>query len=107
MLISTPQNNVIALDARTGEQRWRYRLELPEDSTQMHPSNRGVALYGDNVYMATVDAHLVCLDARSGAVKWDHQVEDYSKGYYATLAPLAAQGLIMVGVSGGEFGIRG
>ena len=98
---------MIALDARTGEQLWRYLRELPEDLVQMHPTNRGVALYGDRVYMATVDAHLVALDARTGAVVWDQKVEDYTHGYYSTLAPLAAQGLIMVGVSGGEFGIRG
>ena len=107
MFITTPQNNVIALDARTGEQLWRYVRELPEDLVQMHPTNRGVALYGERVYMATVDAHLVALDARTGKVVWDQKVEDYTHGYYSTLAPLAAQGLIMVGVSGGEFGIRG
>ena len=59
----------------------------------MHPTNRGVALYGERVYMATVDAHLVALDARTGKVVWDQKVEDYTHGYYSTLAPLAAQGL--------------
>ena len=107
MFITTPQNNVIALDARTGEQLWRYQRELPEDLVQLHPTNRGVALYGERVYMATVDAHVVALDARSGKVVWDQKVEDYAHGYYSTLAPLAAQGLIMIGVSGGEFGVRG
>jgi len=72
-----------------------------------HPTNRGVALYGDKVYMATSDAKVVALDARTGAVVWDKAVEDYNGGYYMTLAPLAARGKIMVGVSGGERGIRG
>jgi alcohol dehydrogenase (cytochrome c) len=57
--------------------------------------------------MATVDAHLVALDARTGTVLWDKTVEDYKKGYYMTLAPLVARGKVMVGVSGGEYGIRG
>lgn len=107
MFISTPQNHVIALDARTGEQLWRYSRELPEDLFQLHPTNRGVALYGDRVYLATVDAFLVALDAATGEVLWEQQVEDYLNGYYMTLAPLAADGRILVGVSGGEFGTRG
>ena len=107
MFITTPRNQVIALDARTGEQLWRYRRELPADLFQLHPTNRGVALYGDRVYLATVDAHLVALAASTGEVIWDVEVEDYLRGYYMTLAPLAVEGRILVGMSGGEFGIRG
>ncbi len=107
MFVSTPQNHVIALDARTGEQLWRYERELPEDLVQLHPTNRGVALWGDRVYLATVDAMLVALDARTGKVVWEQKVEDYTHGYYCTLAPLAVKGKILVGVSGGEMGIRG
>ena len=107
MFITTPQNHVLALDAQTGEMLWRYRRELPEDLLQLHPTNRGVALYGDRVYLATVDAYLVALDAKTGEVIWEVEVEDYSLGYYMTLMPLAAEGKIMVGLSGGEMGIRG
>ncbi len=107
MFITTPQNRVIALDARTGEQLWRYQRELPDELFQLHPTNRGVALYGDKVYLATVDAYLIALDATSGAVVWEQKVEDYRGGYYMTLAPLAADGKVIVGVSGGEFGTRG
>ena len=107
MFVTTPQNHVLALDAATGEQRWRYRRDLPEDLSQMHPTNRGVALYGELVYMATADCYLVALDATTGEVVWEAEVEDYGRGYYMTLAPLAAEGKVMVGVSGGEFGIRG
>lgn len=107
MFITTPRNQVLALDARSGELIWRYARELPADLFQLHPTNRGVALYGDLVYLATVDAHLVALDARTGEVVWEQQVEDYLAGYYMTLAPLVAAGKVMVGVSGGEFGIRG
>lgn len=107
MFITTPQNQVLALDARKGDLLWRYRRDLPEDLFQLHPTNRGVALYGDKVFLATVDAHLLALDARTGEVVWDQVVADYLSGYYMTLAPLVVQGKVMVGVSGGEFGIRG
>jgi alcohol dehydrogenase (cytochrome c) len=107
MFVTTPQNQVLALDARSGDLLWRYKRELPEDLSQLHPTNRGVGLYEDKVYMATVDAHLVALDARTGKLVWDKKVEDYKTGYYMTLAPLVARGKVMVGVSGGEYGIRG
>ena len=107
MFVTTPQNHLIALDAASGEQLWRYERELPEDLSQMHPTNRGVGLHGTLVFMATADCTLVALDATSGAVAWEAEVEDYGTGYYMTLAPLVAAGKVMVGVSGGEFGIRG
>lgn len=107
MFVSTPQNQVLAIDAGSGDLIWRYRRELPDDLLQMHPTNRGVALYGDTVYLATVDAFLVALDAKTGEVRWEAEVEDYLSGYYMTMSPLIAQGKVMVGVSGGEFGIRG
>ena len=107
MFVSTPENQVIALDAATGEELWRYVRELPEDLFQLHPTNRGLALYGDKVYMATLDAGVVALDAKTGEVVWDVEIGDYTDGYYATISPLAVRDKIMVGVSGGEFGIRG
>ncbi|NNC65969.1 MAG: PQQ-dependent dehydrogenase, methanol/ethanol family [Gammaproteobacteria bacterium] len=107
MFITTPGAQVIALDARTGEQIWRYRRQLPFDLQQSHPTNRGVALYEDRVYVATVDAFVVALDARTGEVVWETAVEDYRRGYYMTIAPLIVAGNVMVGVSGGERGIRG
>ena len=107
MFITTPFNQVIAIDAKTGDLLWRYRHPMPPDIRMGHPTNRGVALYGDKVYTATSDARVVALDARTGRVVWTKAVENYNNGYYMTLAPLAARGRIMVGVSGGERGIRG
>jgi alcohol dehydrogenase (cytochrome c) len=107
MYITTPLNNVYAIEARSGDILWHYRRQMPFDIQLAHPTNRGVALFGDNVYMATSDANVVALDARTGEVVWEKPVADYHNGYYMTLAPLAAHGKIMVGVSGGERGIRG
>jgi alcohol dehydrogenase (cytochrome c) len=107
MFVTTPQGQVFALNAKTGDLIWRYKKELPEDLLQLHPTNRGVALLGERVYVATVDAHLVALDARTGKVLWDTTVDDYKKGYYFTMAPLIAKNKVMIGTSGGELGIRG
>ena len=107
MFVSTPQNQVLALDAATGDLLWRYVRELPDDLQQLHPTNRGVALYDDKVYIGTVDTHVVALDAMTGEVVWEQEVEDYGVGYYITMAPLVADGKVMVGTSGGELGIRG
>ena len=107
MFVTTPFNQVIAIDAKTGDLLWRYRHQMPADIRMGHPTNRGVALYGDKVYTATSDARVVALDAKTGAVVWNKAVENYNGGYYMTIAPLAARGRIMVGVSGGERGIRG
>jgi alcohol dehydrogenase (cytochrome c) len=107
MFVTTPFNQVLAIDAKTGDLLWRYRHQIPADIRMGHPTNRGVALYGDKVYTATSDARVVALDAKTGAVAWNKAVENYNNGYYMTIAPLAARGRIMVGVSGGERGIRG
>ena len=107
MFIATPQNQVLAVDARTGELRWRYRRRPPPGLQQLHPTSRGVGLWDDKVYLATTDAFVVALDAVSGDIVWEQAVEDYRTGYYMTMAPLVVDGKVMVGVSGGERGIRG
>ena len=79
----------------------------PKASFVLHPTSRGVALYGDKVYFAAGEAVLVALDARTGKEVWTTTVADNKSGYYMTLAPLVADGKVMVGASGGEFGVRG
>ena len=107
MYITTPLNHVLAIDAASGDGLWEYSRQMPFDISLIHPTNRGVALYGNKLYMATSDASVVALDAMTGEVVWEKAVANYRNGYYMTLAPLAADGKIMVGVSGGERGIRG
>ena len=107
MFVATPQNQVIAIDVRTGLQLWRYRNPTPPDVILLHPTSRGVALSGDKVFFARAESVLVALDAKTGKEVWSVTVEDNRKGYYMSLAPLVADGKVMVGASGGELGVRG
>jgi alcohol dehydrogenase (cytochrome c) len=107
MYVSTPLNHVIALDPATGRRRWEHAETL---STTVHccgPVNRGVAVYGGRVYMGTLDGRLVALDARTGRRAWQVRVADNERGYAVDGAPVAADGKVIVGVSGAEYGIRG
>jgi alcohol dehydrogenase (cytochrome c) len=101
------ENLVIALDARTGKQRWRYKPALGPAAVCCGMVNRGVAVYADKVYLARLDARLVALDRANGKPVWDVPAALPAKGYSFTMAPLAVDGKIIVGASGGEFGIRG
>ncbi|MEA2971516.1 MAG: hypothetical protein QOE78_4777, partial [Alphaproteobacteria bacterium] len=78
-----------------------------EDMVPLHPTNRGVGLYGDKVYFAAAEAVLVALDAKTGKEVWTTKVDDYKKGYYMSLAPLVIDGKVLLGASGGEVGVRG
>ncbi|MBI4907800.1 MAG: PQQ-dependent dehydrogenase, methanol/ethanol family [Acidobacteria bacterium] len=108
MYVTGPLSNVVALDARTGNPIWKYDRPLPKVAghcTVM--TNRGVAVLGDRVYLATLDARLVALNAKSGGVIFDVEVEDYRKGFSITHAPLAIDGKILVGITAGECALTG
>jgi PQQ-dependent dehydrogenase (methanol/ethanol family) len=108
MYVTGSNSEMWALDARSGRVVWRYRHRLPKRMPLCcGPENHGVAVLGDRVFLATLDAHLVALDAKTGAVLWDVEADDYRKGYSFSVAPLAAKDKIVVGVAGGEFGMRG
>ncbi len=108
MFITESPSNVVAVDARTGGLYWRYDHELPDDlRICCGRNNRGVAILGDTLFMSTLDAHLVAIDARTGSVRWDIEVADYTKGYSKTAAPLVVKDLVVTGIAGGEYGIRG
>lgn len=104
---TSPFGSVISLDARTGVELWRHEYKSAAVATCCGAKNRGVALYGDKLYYGTLDDHLLALDARTGQVVWDVQTADPDSSYSMTAAPLAADGKIIIGVSGSEFGIRG
>jgi alcohol dehydrogenase (cytochrome c) len=108
MYLSGPENHVWALDARTGRSIWHYRRALPEKVRACCGHvNRGVAVLGDRLFLATLDAHVVALDAKTGSVVWDVEAADYRAGNSFTLAPLAVKDKVIVGVAGGEIGVRG
>ena len=107
MFVATPSNQVMALDAQSGRILWRYRRTPPEDIVLLHATSRGVALFDDKVYFAANEAVLVALDAKTGKEVWTTKVAENKAGYYMSLAPVVADGKVLVGTSGGEVGIRG
>ena len=108
MYITEPPSNVIALDAATGRPFWHYRRSLPSKvNICCDQVNRGVAVLGGRVFVGTVDAHLVALNAKTGDVIWDTAVADNRKGYAITSAPLVVKDMVITGIAGGEYGIRG
>lgn len=109
LYVTGPQNVAWAVDARSGRQIWRYRRELPATGLTACCGlvNRGFAALGDKLFMTTLDAHVLALDMKTGAVVWDATLEDYKTGYAATIAPIVVKDKVIVGVAGGEFGIRG
>lgn len=108
MYATTSFNHVYALDAATGEQIWHYKHKMGPITTYCcGPNNRGVAAYGDKLYMGTLDAKLVALDAKTGKLLWEQQIADPKLGYSETMAPTAVNGKILIGTNGGEYGVRG
>ena len=108
MYLSQRPNDIVALDARTGRVYWIYRHPTsPDHLACCGANNRGVAVLGDKVYMATLDAHVVAIDATTGTELWRVEVADMRLAYAFTLAPLAVEGKIIVGSTGGDQGIRG
>ncbi|HEU4627931.1 MAG TPA: PQQ-dependent dehydrogenase, methanol/ethanol family [Steroidobacteraceae bacterium] len=108
MYVSGPPGDVYALDARSGLQLWKFhRRQEQVNPFQINPYNRGVAVLGRRVFVATLDNALIALDARSGRVLWEQHLADTLSGYTMTGAPLALDGKVIVGISGGEMGIRG
>jgi len=109
MYLTEPPSTVTALDLRSGRQIWSWSRPVPKTvrTIGFAKANRGVALLADSVYVGTLDAHLVAPDAKTGVVRWDRLVAENKHGYAIISAPLAIDGMIIIGVSGGEAGIQG
>jgi PQQ-dependent dehydrogenase (methanol/ethanol family) len=108
MYVTTSFDHVYALNAKTGEEYWHYKHKMGPITTYCcGPNNRGVAVYDDKVYFATLDAKLVALDAKTGSLLWETEIADPESGYSETMAPTAVNGKILIGTNGGEYGIRG
>jgi alcohol dehydrogenase (cytochrome c) len=108
LYITEPGGEVVAIDGRTGRPLWRYGRRPPPD---LHAccgaANRGMAVLNDLLFVGTLDSHLLALDLHTGKLRWDSVVADYRTGHAITVAPLAFGDKVVVGIAGGEFGIRG
>jgi alcohol dehydrogenase (cytochrome c) len=108
LYVTEQPSDAAALDARTGRPYWKYRREVPTSvQACCGRVNRGMAILGDTLYLGTLDGFLVALDRVTGRVRWSSQVTDMRQSYSITVAPLAVKDKVVIGVSGGEFGIRG
>lgn len=108
MFVTGSYSRLYALDAKTGAKLWQYEHRLPDGIMPCcDVVNRGAAVYDNLVIFSTLDAQLVALDQNTGKVVWKEKIDDYQAGYSNTAAPIIAKGLILTGVSGGEFGIVG
>ena len=109
MYISEPLSNITALDIRTGRVLWTFRRSVPGLTLRACCGlvNRGLAIMGELLFMGTIDAHLIAVDTRTGRLRWDIEVANHQLGYAITSAPLAVKDKVVIGISGGEFGVRG
>ncbi len=108
MYVSGPPGDVYALDAKTGLTLWRFhRKQDVVNPYQINPSNRGVAVLDGRVFFGTLDDNLIALDAHTGRELWEVRIADTLEGFTLSGAPLAVDGKIIMGSSGGEMGLRG
>ena len=108
MYVTQRPNDVVALDAKTGKVFWVYHYTPSPDAKVCCGANdRGLAIRGSTLFMGTLDAHLLALDAATGELLWNTRLADEKLAYSITMAPLVVKDKVVVGVGGGEFGIRG
>ena len=108
MYLTEPPNTVVALDAKLGRVFWTYEYTPSNESRPCCGAvNRGLGILGDTLFMATLDANLVAIDAWSGKPIWITDVADPTAGYAMTVSPLVVKDKVIVGVAGGEYGVRG
>ena len=108
MYITQRLNDVVALDATSGRAFWVYRHTPAQDRIVCcGANNRGLAILGDTLFMGTLDAQLIAIDAKTGRAVWKTEVASTKSGYSITHAPLVVKDKVIVGVGGGEYGIRG
>jgi alcohol dehydrogenase (cytochrome c) len=106
----TTHNATMAVDAKTGKQIWKTKVEYPAETPRIVCCgiiNRGAALFDGKVFRTTLDANVIALDAKSGKELWRQKAGDIKEGYSMTVAPLVADGVVLTGISGAEFGTRG
>jgi alcohol dehydrogenase (cytochrome c) len=108
MYITRPPSDVVAIDAATGRRLWTFEYGVPAKVAPCCGQvNRGLSIIGDRLFLTTIDAHVVALDAKTGRLIWKTEMADYTQGYTATAAPIVAKDKVIVGMAGGEKGVRG
>ncbi|MCS3557682.1 MULTISPECIES: methanol/ethanol family PQQ-dependent dehydrogenase [Bradyrhizobium] len=110
VIFVTTHNATIAIDAKSGKQIWKTKVEYPAETPRIVCCgiiNRGAALYDGKVFRTTLDANVIALDAKTGKELWRQKAADIKEGYSMTVAPLVADGVVITGISGAEFGTRG
>ena len=109
MYVTSTRGQIYAINAGTGELLWGFDSELPEDFINYAETdvNRGAVIYKDKVFWNSIIGTIYCHNARTGEVIWKVTPDYYRLGFSKTLAPLVVKGMVINGVGGGEFGIRG
>ena len=110
VLYVTTHNATMAVDAKTGKQIWKSKIDYPAETPRVVCCgiiNRGAALFDGKVFRTTLDANVIALDAKTGKELWRQKAADIKEGYSMTVAPLVADGVVITGISGAEFGTRG
>jgi alcohol dehydrogenase (cytochrome c) len=100
----------VAIDVATGKQIWKQTLDWPPETPRVvccGVSNKGAAIYNGKVFRTTLDAHVIAYDAKDGKELWKSKAAEWKEGFSLTVAPLIANGVLVTGISGAEFGIRG
>jgi alcohol dehydrogenase (cytochrome c) len=110
VLYVTTHNATMAIDAKTGKQVWKTKIDYPAETPRIVCCgiiNRGAALFEGKLFRTTLDANVIALDAKTGKELWRQKAADIKEGYSMTVAPLIADGIVLTGISGAEFGTRG
>jgi alcohol dehydrogenase (cytochrome c) len=110
ILYVTTHNATMAIDAKSGKQVWKTKIDYPAETPRIVCCgiiNRGAALFDGKLFRTTLDANVVALDAKTGKELWRQKAADIKEGYSMTVAPLVADGVVLTGISGAEFGTRG
>jgi alcohol dehydrogenase (cytochrome c) len=110
MMYVTNAKATVTIDVATGKQIWKQTLDWPPETPRVvccGVSNKGAAIYNGKVFRTTLDAHVIAYDAKDGKELWKSKAAEWKEGYSLTVAPLIADGVLVTGISGAEFGIRG
>jgi alcohol dehydrogenase (cytochrome c) len=103
VLYVTTNSATMAIDAKTGRQIWKTKVEYPPETPRIVCCgiiNRGAAIYDGKIFRTTLDANVIALDAKTGKEIWRKNAIDFKTGYSMTVAPLIADGVVITGISG-------